>query len=206
MKEKLITYGILLGLAGGLGYLAYKSFTGKNSSEIIKKYGRYFNSGYWKSEFKRLYYKEYAPYLKKGFSESQIQAYMLNKYFDREKYENIVQVIKDSKGVLSDDESRAILAIGELDNLMEVSYLATVFSVSGDSGYADEVTSFFSSPYAYVFNAVTGEDELTPQENNLLYFLLTYFNAKDRKLLHKVLAKMKKRGVYKKLPKPDSPE
>lgn len=201
-KEQIMMYAIILVVFVGIGYLAYKSFTSKNEEEIIRKYGKYFNSGYWKSEFKRLYGKEMNQYKKKGFSDTQINAYILNKYFDRTKYENIAQVIKDSKGLMSDDESKAILAIGELKNMMEVSYLATVFSVSGDSGYADSTWDFFSNPLAYVSNAVSGTGELKPEENNLLYFLLSYFNAKDRKLLHKILAKMKKRGEYKSIPKP----
>lgn len=191
---------IIAGLGIALIILTSKMF-GRSSEEfIIKKYGKYFNSSYWKGELKRLYKKEFSYWTKKGATEQEIFAYIVNRYFDRDKMKAIASVIYDAKGTFSDDEEEALLALSKVKDLMELSYLSTVYSTQFNTvnGRDIQAIDLALNPLGYFWKAYENGKIIDPEVNkNLLAYMLTYFNKKHRKVLVKILKKMDKRGEKK---------
>ncbi len=194
-KELLIKIGIGVAIGTALLLIANSMF-GKGSEEyIIKKYGKYFNSGYWKSEIKRMYKSDFKEWRAKGASEQDIYTYIIDQYFDRDRLKNIAQIIHDSKGTFSDDEEEALVAFSKLTTYAELSFLTTIYSTLGDydegknSPYFDLLTNPMSVVMLAYQNGQVKNDDVT---RNLLSYTLTYFNKSHRKALGKILGKLKR--------------
>lgn len=186
-------------------YLIVNSMFKKSSEEnLVKNYGKYFNSEYWKNELKRVYRSDFKKWRERGASEQDIFVHITAQYFDRDRLRGIAQVIADAKGRFSDDEIKALAAISEVNNMMDLSYLSTIFSTMPQfTGKTDEVTNFLLNPAGYVFEVFVGSgDQLNPSDRNMLNFILTYFNKKHRKAFVKLLGKMKKRTEKKLITEP----
>ena len=202
MTEKQQETLIWAGIFAALLLVVKNMFIDDSERKIITKYGRYFDSDYFKFALKKIYAKDFAKYKAKGIPERDIMTWIVRHYFDREKMGSIAARIYAGKGTISDNEIKAVTAYSEIKDLIELSYVSALFfqvSTAVDSVVKD--SSFLGSIEA-VQKAVD-EKASSKSKRSMLNYTLSYFNKSHRKALLSLLGKMKRtRPVKKQIPIP----